>query len=90
MLCFSRARARCKFGWRADRRQLPRAPGGGRDGNSIELLEMPEASSPYLTPAGASKITGGSGPSFVDFHIELHGERNRLAARGVADICARR
>ena len=47
------------------------APGGGRDGNSIELLEMHKTSSTYLTPAGASKLTGGADPSSVHFHIDF-------------------
>jgi hypothetical protein len=47
------------------------APGGGRDGNSIELLEMHETSTAYLTPAGASKLTGGADPASVHFHIDF-------------------
>ena len=47
------------------------APGGGRDGNSIELLEMHKTSTAYLTPAGASKLTGGADPSSVHFHIDF-------------------
>jgi hypothetical protein len=47
------------------------APGGGRDGNSIELLEMHKTSTTYLTPAGASKLTGGADPSSVHFHIDF-------------------
>src|SRR5277367_3467528 len=47
------------------------APGGGRDGNSIELLEMHKTSTAYLTPAGASKLTGGTDPSSVHFHIDF-------------------
>src|SRR5580704_14199824 len=47
------------------------APGGGRDGNAIELLEMHKTSTAYLTPAGASKLTGGADPSSVHFHIDF-------------------
>ncbi len=47
------------------------APGGGRDGNAIELIEMHKTATTYLTPAGSSKLAGGSDPVSTHFAIDF-------------------
>jgi hypothetical protein len=40
------------------------------DGNSVELLELHKTGTCYLTPAGASKLTGGVDPS-LHYHLDF-------------------
>ena len=47
------------------------APGGGRDGNSIQIQELHKNANTYLTPAGASKLTGGADPTSTHFKIDF-------------------
>ncbi len=41
----------------------------GQDGNVIELLELHKTATTFITPAGASKLTGGTDPT--SFHVTL-------------------
>jgi len=43
----------------------------GADGNGIELLEMHKTGTCYLTPAGASKLTGGTDPTSIHVHLDF-------------------
>lgn len=43
----------------------------GRDGNGVELLEMHKTGTCYLTPAGASKLTGGADATSMHFHLDF-------------------
>jgi hypothetical protein len=43
----------------------------GNDGNTIELLEMHKTATCYLTPAGASKLTGGVDPTRFHVHLDF-------------------
>ena len=51
----------------------------GVDGNGIELLEMHKTSTCYLTPSGASKLTGGVDPTSIHVHLDF-------SALGLADV----
>lgn len=41
----------------------------GVDGNTIELIEMHKTGTTYITPAGATKLTGGVDP--ISMHIQV-------------------
>ena len=43
----------------------------GVDGNGIELLEMHKTTTCYLTPAGASKLIGGTDPTSIHVHMDF-------------------
>jgi hypothetical protein len=43
----------------------------GLDGNGIELLEMHKTTTCYLTPAGASKLIGGTDPTSIHVHMDF-------------------
>ena len=43
----------------------------GVDGNGIELLEMHKTTTCYLTPAGTSKLTGGTDPTAIHVHMDF-------------------
>jgi hypothetical protein len=55
------------------------APGAGRDGNSVALMELHLTGTSYLTPAGASKLTGGADPTSMHFHVDF-------TARGIDSV----
>jgi len=44
---------------------------GGADGNSVELQELHKTITAYLTPAGASKLTGGVDPTSIHVTIDF-------------------
>lgn len=46
-------------------------PAVGADGNAIELLEMHKTGTCYITPSGASKLTGGADPTSIHIHLDL-------------------
>jgi len=43
----------------------------GADGNGIQLLEMHKTGTCYLTPSGASKLTGGADPTSIHVHLDF-------------------
>jgi len=43
----------------------------GADGNGIQLLEMHKTATCYLSPAGASKLTGGADPTSIHVHLDF-------------------
>jgi hypothetical protein len=51
----------------------------GVDGNGIELLEMHKTGTCYLTPAGTSKLTGGTDPTSIHVHMDF-------SALGIASV----
>ena len=46
-------------------------PGGGADGNSLELYELHANSRLYLSPTGSHKLVGGQAASGVHCHIDF-------------------
>lgn len=44
---------------------------GGADGNTVQLQELHKTGTCYLTPAGASKLTGGVDPTSIHVHVDF-------------------